>query len=134
MTTNKMSDAAAAPKAAPAKKVVKAKKPKVPAAHPPFGEMVVAAITALKDKKGSSMSAIKKYIVANNKVDEKKVGTYAKAAVKRAVAAGTLKQVKGVGANGSFKLTEKPKAVKAKKPHSVKVGWQIRIRSSDCPL
>ena len=35
-----------------------------------------------------------------------------KAAVKKAVASGALKQVKGVGATDSFKLPEKPKAVK----------------------
>ena len=72
-----MCDAAAPAKAAPAKKVVKAKEPNVAAAHPPFNQLVVAAVTALKDKRGSSLSAIKKYIVANNKVDEKKVGTFA---------------------------------------------------------
>jgi len=114
-----MADAAAPAKAAPAKKAPKAKKPKVAAAHPPYGEMVIAAVTALKDKKGSSLSAIKKYIVANNKVEEKSVATYASKAAKKAVASGALKR--GNGPNGTFKLAEKPKAVKkAKSPAATK--------------
>merc|ERR1712226_850293 len=54
-----------APKVAKAPKVKKAAKP---AAHPPYANMIVAAIKALKDKKGSSRQAILKYVVANNKV------------------------------------------------------------------
>ena len=45
--------------AAPVKKVAKAKKP---AAQPKFSEMIAAAITALKDRKGSSAAAIKKFL------------------------------------------------------------------------
>ena len=66
-----MSDAAAAPakKAAP-------KKPKVAPAHPPVAEMVTAAITALKDRKGSSLAAIKKYVAGNYKVDMDRIAPF----------------------------------------------------------
>lgn len=115
---------AAAP--APAKKATKVKKPAKPATHPKFSEMIAAAITALKDRKGSSCIAIKKYILANYKVDEKAVNTFVKANLNRGVKSGALKQVKGTGASGSFKLAEKaaPKkkaaAKKTKKPAAKK--------------
>ena len=57
--------AAAAPKAA---KKPKAAKPKTKPTHPPTAAMVMAAVKALKDAKGSSLPAIKKYIAANYKV------------------------------------------------------------------
>ena len=105
----------AAKKAAP-----KAKKP---ATHPKFSEMITAAITSLKDKKGSSIQAIKKYILATYKVEEKSVGTFTKTNLKRMVDSGALKQTKGSGASGSFKLAEKAKPAKkaaAKKPAAKK--------------
>lgn len=105
-----MSDSAASPKKAKATKAVK----KV-ADHPKYGEMVQAAIAALKERNGSSRQAIIKYVTANFKVSDSSVSTYTKAALKRGVTGGSLKQVKGAGASGSFKLAEKPKVVKAKK-------------------
>ncbi|KAF2355785.1 Linker histone H1/H5 domain H15 [Trinorchestia longiramus] len=117
----KMSDSAAASPpaaAAPAKKAAK-KSPKVakPVEHPKYSEMVAAAVATLKDRKGSSAQAIKKYIAANYKVDEKSIGTYVRSALKRGLSSGQLTQVKGSGANGSFKLAEpaKPKKEKAAK-------------------
>ena len=107
--TSTMADAAAP---APKKAAAKAKKPAKPSTHPKFSEMIVAAVTALKEKKGSSIQAIKKYILANYKVEDKAVATFVKANLKRMVESGALKQVKGTGASGSFKLAEKPKAVK----------------------
>ena len=47
--------ASAAP---PAKKVAKAKKSAKPPTHPKFSEMIPAAITALKERKGSSLLKI----------------------------------------------------------------------------
>ncbi|XP_033748388.1 histone H1-delta-like [Pecten maximus] len=106
--------------ASPSKKVKKASKPKAPAAHPKYEVMIAAAIAALKEKGGSSKIAIKKYILGNYKVaDDNKSSALIKAALKRSVAKGALKQVKGTGASGSFKLGEKPKAVK--KPAAKKV-------------
>merc|ERR1711872_394922 len=112
-----MSDAAAAPV-----KVKKATKPKAPAAHPKYAEMIATAITALKDRTGSSRQAILKYICANNKVDAAKAAIHLRMALKRGVAAGSLKMAKAAGKGaGSYKLAEKPKPKKvAKKPKAKK--------------
>lgn len=114
-----MADAApaASPKK-PAAKKAKAK-PKVPAAHPKYGEMIDAAIGALKERSGSSRQAILKYITANYKVGDS-AATHIKSALRRGVSGGTLKQVKGAGASGSFKLAEKTKPAKAKKAKTPK--------------
>nr|XP_045586920.1 histone H1-like [Procambarus clarkii] len=66
--------------------------------------MVLAAVAALKDRKGSSLQAIKKYVVANNKVEAAKIAIYIRRFLKKAVADGILVQTKGSGASGSFKL------------------------------
>ena len=104
----------------PAKKAEKKKAaPKKPADHPKYSEMITAAIAALKERTGSSRQAIVKYISANYKVGDS-AGTHVKLALKRGVASGQLKQVKGAGASGSFKNVEKakpkPKKPAAKKP------------------
>merc|ERR1719430_2143378 len=93
--------------------------------------MIVAAVKALKDRKGTSGAAIKKYILANYKVDEKAVGIYVKASLKRLVAAGELKQVKGTGASGSFKLAEKAKP--AKKPAAKKAAKSPKKKATKSP-
>ncbi|XP_035695225.1 histone H1B, sperm-like [Branchiostoma floridae] len=103
---------------APKKKV--ARRPKKPAAHPPVAKMVVAAIAALKDRKGSSLQAIKKYIAANYKFDVTKQGHVIRRVVRNMLAKGLLTQAKGKGAAGSFRLgaaaKKAPKKRKAKKP------------------
>merc|ERR1712076_81426 len=113
-----MTEAAAAPKAAPKAKKAAAK-PKKPSAHPPSSAMVKAAIKALADKKGSSLAAIKKYVAANYKVDIVKISPFIRKALKKAVVDKALIQVKG-----SYKLAKeakKPKAPKkAKKPAAKK--------------
>merc|ERR1739848_181834 len=105
------------PAAAAAPKVKKA------AAHPKYSVMIAAAITALKDRTGSSRAAILKHVVANNKVDAAKAATPARGALKMASA-------KGKNA-GSYKLVKvvKPKKVKkvvkkkaAKKPAAKKAA------------
>merc|ERR1712226_1402866 len=132
-----MSDAAAAPakpaaKAAPKKKA--AAKPKAPAAHPKYSEMIKQAVSALKERGGSSRQAILKYIMKNFKVgnDDGKVNTHLKMALRAGVKNNSLKQAKGSGASGSFRLGEaakkaakpkkakKPKAAKPKKPKTPK--------------
>merc|ERR1711878_195279 len=107
--------------AAPAK-VVKAKKPKAPAAHPKYSVMIAAAIKALKERSGSSRQAILKYILANYKVDAAKAGVPLKLALKKGVAAGTLKMAGAAGKKGagSFKIGEKAKAEKKPKKKVVK--------------
>ena len=114
-----MSDAAAAPAA---KKAVKPRKPKAAPAHPTTAAMVNAAIKGLKERGGSSLPAIKKYMAANYKVDVQKLAPFIKKYLKKAVADGKLVQTKGKGASGSFKLgatatkEKKPKVKKVKKP------------------
>lgn len=105
-----MTEAKTAPKKKPATKK--------PAAHPKYQDMIVTAITVLKERNGSSRQAISKYIKANNKVGDNS-DVHLKMALKRGVASGLLRQVKGTGASGSFKVVatkvEKPKKQVVKK-------------------
>ncbi|XP_074643519.1 uncharacterized protein LOC141900498 [Tubulanus polymorphus] len=130
-----MSDAEAAAPASPAKKAVAAKKtakPKAPAAHPPFNVMVKAAITALGEKTGSSLAAIKKHIAGQFKVDIDRQGVFIRKELKSGLVKGTYVRYmnKGQGASGRFRLSQeakkeektaaKPKKV-VKKPVAKKV-------------
>jgi len=124
-----MSDAVAAapaPVKSPRKKAAKAKKP---ANHPKYSEMIKQAIGALKERGGSSRQAILKYIIKTFNVgkDEKSVNNHLKLALRAGVRNASLKQAKGSGASGSFKVGEgaakkakKPAAKKAKKAASPK--------------
>ncbi|KAJ9587496.1 hypothetical protein L9F63_028251, partial [Diploptera punctata] len=75
--------------------------------------MVSSAIKSLKERGGSSLQAIKKYIAANYKVDPEKFAPFIKKYLKAAVASGELLQTKGKGASGSFKLASAAKPEKA---------------------
>ncbi|XP_052675387.1 uncharacterized protein LOC128157070 [Crassostrea angulata] len=99
----------------------KVTKPKVPAAHPKYVDMIRAALESLKERGGSSRQAILKYIMANFKVgnDVNPINVHLKMALKNGVKKGALKQAKGTGATGSFKLGDKPKT--EKKPKAKKV-------------
>merc|ERR1712226_1157836 len=93
-----------------------APKVKKAAAHPKYSVMIAAAITALKDRTGSSRAAILKHVVANNKVDAAKAATQVRLALKRGVAKGALKMASAKGKNaGSYKLVKVEKPKKAKK-------------------
>ncbi|EDW66637.2 uncharacterized protein Dvir_GJ23707 [Drosophila virilis] len=87
-----------------------------PPSHPPTQQMVDASIKNLKERGGSSLLAIKKYIGATYKCDAQKLAPFIKKYLKNAVANGKLIQTKGKGASGSFKLSAsankdaKPKA------------------------
>lgn len=87
-------------KTASAAKGAKAAKP----SHPPTATMVNAAIKTLKERGGSSLQAIKKYISSTYKVDAEKLAPFIRKYIKNAVASGKLVQTKGNGAAGSFKL------------------------------
>ncbi|XP_022168608.1 histone H1A, sperm-like [Myzus persicae] len=109
-------------KKAPAKKKLSASKAKKTVAlHPTTAVMVTAAIHELKEKKGSSLPAIKKYLAANYKVDPAKLAPFIRKFLKAAVASGAVVQTKGTGASGHFKLPvteakpKKPVAAKKKK-------------------
>jgi len=110
-------------------KAAKPKKPKVakkPANHPKYSDMIQKAIAALKERNGSSRVAIEKYIAANFNVGGKVNNTHLKQALKRGVTSGSIKQVKGIGASGSFKVAKleqaekKPKAKKVVKKSATK--------------
>jgi histone H1/5 len=134
---------ATAPAKLPKKKT--AAKPKKPSTHPKYSEMEVTAISALKERGGSSRQAILKYIMANFNVgkDAKPVNAHLKLALRTGVKNKSLKQLKGTGASGSFKIGEvkaakkpakvkkaaKPKAAKpkkAKKPAAKKAAGKKR--------
>ena len=59
------------------------KKPRVKPAHPPTSEMVNSAINDLKERTGSSLQAIKKYISANYKIDSDKLSPFIKKIFKK---------------------------------------------------
>merc|ERR1712098_731526 len=91
--------------------------------HGTYASMIAAAINALKEKKGSSRQAIVKYIMANNNLggaDAKAVNSRTKVALKNGLKAGVLKNAKGTGVTGSFKLVKVEKPKKAKKPKAKK--------------
>ena len=79
-------------------------KPRNKPVHPRTSEMVRNAIISLKDRGGSSLQAIKKFIAANYAVDLEKMSPYIKRYIKTAVSSGELLQTRGKGASGSFRL------------------------------
>ena len=85
---------------APKKTKSATKKPRTKPVHPRTSEMVVNAIKSLKERGGSSLQAIKKYIAANYKVDSEKLSPFIKKYLKTAVASGELVQTKGKGYMG----------------------------------
>lgn len=96
----------------PAKKVKSGKStmPKKPSkpTKPATSELVLNAITTLKERNGSSLQAIKKFIASTYKIDMEKLAPFIKKYLKNAVGAGKLIQTKGKGASGSFKLPATP--------------------------
>lgn len=102
-------------------KTKKAPKPKKPASHPKYSDMIKAAIVHDASRNGASRQSIQKYVKKNYKVGDN-VDLQVKLALKRLVESGMLRHTKGTGASGSFKLskpedTKKPsKAVTSAKP------------------
>ena len=80
-------------------------------------DMAIVAIKALKDRTGSSASAIKKYIEANNK-SVKFQQHNLRAALKKGVESGMLTPVKA-----SYKLSDKAKKPPKKKAAPKKVRF-----------
>ena len=116
----------AAPKPAAAKKVAKPAKPSV---HPPVSTMVPAAIAALKDKKGSSLSAIKKYIQANYKgIDMDRLAIFIRRFLKKAVTDKTVVQTKG-----TYKMPKEDQPKKAKKPAAKKAKTPKKAAAKKSP-
>jgi histone H1/5 len=109
-------DVKATTKSSPKKKASAAgKMAKKPVDHPKYGEMVHQALAALKERGGSSRQAVLKYIMQHFKVggDENVVNTHLKIALRAGVKNASLKQSKGSGASGSFRIGEEAKKPKA---------------------
>lgn len=79
------------------------------ASHPTYSEMIAAAIRAEKSRGGSSRQSIQKYVKSHYKVGQN-ADLQIKLSIRRLLAAGVLKQTKGVGASGSFRLAKSDKA------------------------
>ncbi|XP_040573443.1 histone H1-like [Lepeophtheirus salmonis] len=104
---------------------------------PTSSMMVMTAIKALADRKGSSLIAIKKYISAHFKVDMVKRAPFICKAIRSAVEKGDLVQTKGKGASGTFKLsvTSKSKVTKVvNKPKSPKKSAEKKSTKSKTPV
>ncbi|KAK1124287.1 hypothetical protein K0M31_006659 [Melipona bicolor] len=97
--------------------------------HPPTSKMVNAAIKELNNHKGSSIQAIKKYIATTYKVDVVKLALFVKRYLKTAISSGTIVQVSGKGASGSFKLSTIKKS-KSKKIRRIKVPIMKKAKKS----
>ncbi|OCT83169.1 histone H1.0-B [Xenopus laevis] len=102
--------------ATPAAKPKRSKAIKKSTDHPKYSDMILAAVQAEKSRSGSSRQSIQKYIKNHYKVGEN-ADSQIKLSIKRLVTSGALKQTKGVGASGSFRLAKADEGKKpAKKP------------------
>ncbi|NWH37352.1 H5 protein, partial [Chloropsis hardwickii] len=111
---------------ASATKPKRARSARRPAAHPTYSDMIAAAIRADKSRGGASRQSIQKYVKSHYKVGQN-ADVQIRLAIRRLLAAGVLKQTKGVGASGSFRLA---KASKAKRSPSRKRKKAARRSSS----
>lgn len=114
-------------KATKAKKAAPKKAKSNQPPHPKFITMIIEAINHYDDAKGSSRVAILNFIVAKYRLEAKAANNYVKRELKSGVESGELRQTKGIGANGSFKIgngaapkARKPRAPRAKKPTAAK--------------
>lgn len=96
-------------------KAKKAAKPKKPASHPKYSDMIKAAIVHDASRSGASRQSIQKYVRKNYKVGDN-ADVQIKMALKRLVASGMLRHTKGIGASGSFRLTKPEDSKKSTKP------------------
>merc|ERR1712137_467137 len=86
-------------------------KVKMPKQTGPSYQQSIAEIlltTGVKDRKGTSAQAIIKMVAAQRGVDVDKARGPVKLALKKMVATNQVKQLKGVGATGSFRLIKAP--------------------------
>ncbi|XP_043539782.1 histone H1.01-like [Chiloscyllium plagiosum] len=116
-----MSDSAAAETAPPAAAPTKAKAPKKKAAAPRkktpgpgLGELILKVVGDMKDRRGASLSAVKKALERSG-IDVGKRKAQIKMSIRRCLANGSLVLVKGQGVSGSFKLPKNPVKAKAGK-------------------
>ncbi|XP_072422796.1 histone H1-like [Chiloscyllium punctatum] len=116
-----MSDSAAAETAPPASAPTKVKAPKKKAAAPRkktpgpgLGELILKVVGDIKDRKGTSLSALKKALERSG-IDVGKRNAQIKMSIRRCLTNGSLVLVKGQGVSGSFKLPKNPVKAKAGK-------------------
>merc|ERR1711931_489802 len=88
------------------KKKVKMPKQTGPSYQQSISEILLT--TGVKDRKGTSAQAIIKMVAAQRGVDVDKARGPVKLALKKMVASNLVKQLKGVGATGSFRLIKAP--------------------------
>ena len=88
----------------------KASRPKTTPTHPPVAVMVMDTIRTLKDRKGTSLIAIKKYISDNYHCDAEKLAPFIRKFLRKAVVEERVVKVKA-----SYKLSAAEKAAKPKK-------------------
>ncbi|XP_067836638.1 histone H1-like [Heptranchias perlo] len=112
--------AAAPPKAPKKKKAV----PRPKTTGPPLGEQILKIVADCKDRKGISLAAIKK-VLATKGLDVEKLRSQIKLSIKRNVEKGSLVQIKGTGASGSFRVAKKETQAKVVK----KVKKQVTKKS-----
>ncbi|XP_063370856.1 histone H1.1, embryonic-like [Cydia amplana] len=99
--------------------------------------MIHEALTELKTRKGVSIQAIKKYMEDKYYVQTNKVKYLIKKTLKTGVEDGSIVQLKGIGASGSFKLAavkEKPKKkpkIKKEKPKKEKITKEKAEKPKD---
>ncbi|CAL8264136.1 unnamed protein product [Arctogadus glacialis] len=97
-------------------------KPRKPASHPKYSEMIRQAIESEKARGGSSRQSIQKFIKKNFSVGDNS-DLQIKLALKRMEAGGSVRHTRGLGASGSFKLVrgDQDPAQRAAKPKTVRV-------------
>ncbi|XP_065104010.1 histone H1.5 [Paramisgurnus dabryanus] len=86
---------------------------------PTLSDRILKILSSSKERAGVSMVALKKALAANG-YDVARNNAHINLAVKRLVANGKLKQTKGTGASGSFKMGTKS-VTKSKKPKAKKI-------------
>uniref|UniRef100_Q7M409 Histone H1 n=1 Tax=Parechinus angulosus TaxID=7658 RepID=Q7M409_PARAN len=125
---------AASPRKSPRKSPKKSPRkasasPRRAATHPPVIDMIQAAISAMKERKGSSVAKIKSYMAANYRVDMTMLGPHVRRALRNGVASGALKQVTGTGATGRFRVGAVAKPKKAKKTSAAAKAKKEKARA-----
>ena len=101
------------------------RKPRAAAQHPKYADMIIAALSGMKERGGTSRQKIIKYIDANYKVGNG-FEVQVRLAIKRMLKAKQLIQVKGTGAAGSFRLSAKA----TKKPTRTRRSLKKRGRKT----
>lgn len=117
--------AAGSPKKATKKTTTKSKS-SAGSSHPKYSDMIKAALKALNERSGSSRAAILKYVLANYSLDPAQANQHLKLALKNGVKSKSLKQTKGNGASGSFKVNESAKPAKKKSTKTKKASGSTK--------